>query len=407
MIREKLLALLLSLLLVFSLFAGCANNKGETTPSGETNSNETEASTETTAGIDTTTDGTPASSAPDNNTSQATSQSLLPEAPATVTFIDSVGREVEVPANISRISPSGSLAQMFLIAIAPDLIITTSSEYSAEEIAFLPQNISGLPVVGQFYGTDDLNIESIAAIGPEIVIDVGEPKKTIVEDMDSITTNLAIPSVHITATLNSAPEAFRQLGKLLGREEKGEQLAAFCEMALSQTLDIMTKVGDNKKSMLYCLGDAGLNVLAATSIHAEVIDLLTNNLAVVNEPSSRGMGNETDHEQLLMWDPEIILFAPNSVYDIAVTDSTWQQMQAVASGKYYEVPYGPYNWMGSPPAINRYLGMLWLTKLLYPQYAQYDLYEMVTEYYNLFYGHTLTQAEYDALMKNSLTPAVD
>ncbi|MDR2088458.1 MAG: ABC transporter substrate-binding protein, partial [Clostridiales Family XIII bacterium] len=188
-----------------------------------------------------------------------------PVAPETVSFTDSVGRVVEVPAEISRVSPSGALAQMYLVSIAPELLVTVASEYAEEDMKYIPSALGELPVVGQFYGSDDLNYESIAAIGPEIVIDVGEPKKTIVEDMDGITEKLAIPAVHVTATLAGAPEAFRTLGKLLNREEKGEALAAYCEKILARTDEIMERVGDDKVSVLYCLGDAGLNVLAASS----------------------------------------------------------------------------------------------------------------------------------------------
>ena len=370
--KKKLISLLLALVLCASLFAGC--NK-PTTPDVTATPPVVDADAPT----------------PD-----------VPEAPTTVMFTDSVGRTVEVPANITRVSPSGALAQMFILAIAPDLLITTASEYSDADLVYLPANIPGLPVVGQFYGQDNLNFESIAAIGPEIVIDVGEPKKTVVEDMDSIMTNLAIPSVHITAALDSAPEAFRQLGKLLNREAAGEALAVYCESVLAQTADIMGKVGEDKVSALYCLGDAGVNVLAATSFHSEILDYVTNNLAVVDEPSSKGSGNETDLEQITVWNPSVILFAPRSVYGTVATDAIWKELDAVKNGTYYEVPQGPYNWMGTPPSINRYLGMIWLSKVLYPEYATYDLYEAIAEYYALFYHHTLTQAEFDALTKNSL-----
>ncbi|MDR1589691.1 MAG: ABC transporter substrate-binding protein [Oscillospiraceae bacterium] len=314
-------------------------------------------------------------------------------------FTDSAGREVNLPANITRIAPSGALAQMFLLAIAPDMLVSIASEYSDEYAKYIPDAVAGLPVIGQFYGSDNLNLETIASINPDVVIDVGEPKGTIVEDMDGIEQATAIPAVHVTAALRSAPQAFRTLGELLGREEKGEALAAFCERALAQTDAVMARVGDGKVSALYCLGDAGLNVLARTSFHSEVLDYLTDNVAVVDEPSSKGSGNETDLEQISVWDPEIIIFAPDSVYDDVAGDPTWSKLRAVSDGKFYRTPSGPYNWMGSPPSINRYLGMLWLSSVLYPEYAEFELYDEVKEYYSLFYGFELSREEFDTLTK--------
>ncbi|MDR3278067.1 MAG: ABC transporter substrate-binding protein [Oscillospiraceae bacterium] len=325
-----------------------------------------------------------------------------PPAIETVPFTDSAGRAVDIPANAAKISPSGPLAQMFLLAIAPELLVTAASEYAERDRRYIPESVLALPVVGAFYGTADLNLEAVAKIGPELVIDVGETKTAIAEDMDSITAAIAVPAVHIEATLATAPQAFRTLGKILNREERGEILALFCEKILKQTDDIMGQVGDNKVSALYCLGDAGLNVLARGSFHSEVLDYVTDNLAVADAPSAKGNGNETDLEQISLWNPQVILFAPNSVFADAAGDPVWSKLDAVKNGEYYEAPSGPYSWMGTPPSVNRYLGMLWLTRVLYPDFADYDLYEEVADYYALFYHYELDRAGFGALTENAV-----
>ena len=127
-----------------------------------------------------------------------------------------------------------------------------------------------------------------------------------------------------------------------------------------------------------------------------------NNLAVVDSPSSKGTGNEVDMEQLMLWNPDVILFAPDSVYASVGDDPLWQSLTAIQNGSYYEAPMGPYNWMGFPPSVQRYLGMLWMAKLLYPDAADYDLQAEVTEYFDLFYHCALTGEQYEALMANSI-----
>lgn len=320
----------------------------------------------------------------------------------TVAFTDSTGRTLELPAKITRVSPSGALAQMYLLAVAPDLICTVSSAYTPSQAPFVPDYLMNLPVVGQFYGSRDLNPEEIARIAPDLIIDVGEPKDSIAADMNSITESIAIPAAHITATFRTTAQTFRSLGVLLGREEQAEKLAQYCEKALARAEGIMAKVGNNKKDVLYCLGPGGLNVWAAGTFHTEILDWMANNKAVVDNPSSRGSGNEANLEQILLWDPEIIIFGPDSAYATVAADPTWRQLRAIRANNYYEVPQGPYNWMGSPPSINRYLGMLWLGKLLYPEYADYDLYNETAEYYRLFYGRELSREQYQALTANSI-----
>ena len=80
----------------------------------------------------------------------------------------------------------------------------------------------------------------------------------------------------------------------------------------------------------------------------------------------------------------------------------WSGITAIRTCEYYEVPMGPYNWMGFPPSVQRILGMLWMAKLLYPDAADYDLYTEVAAYFKLFYHCELSEADFDALVANSI-----
>jgi iron complex transport system substrate-binding protein len=318
-----------------------------------------------------------------------------------ITFTDSAGREIELPSPIRRIAPYGSLAQMYLIPLAPDLLCAITSPYRDGDTEFLPSALASLPAIGQFYGQATFNPEEVARIRPDVIIDAGETKKNITKDMDDIAAITGVPVIHISADLRSTPDAFRTLGKLLDRAEKGEELAVFCEKIVTRAEHIMNQAGTSKKSVLYCMGNNGLNVLARNSYHSEIIDWMTDNLALVDNPSSRGSGNESNMEQLLLWNPEVIFFGPGSIYASVKNDPVWREFRAVKSGAYYEVPFGPYNWLGSPPSINRYLGILWMGAILYPQYADYDLYAETREYYRLFYGYDLSRERFADLLARS------
>ena len=98
----------------------------------------------------------------------------------------------------------------------------------------------------------------------------------------------------------------------------------------------------------------------------------------------------------------MIIFAPDSCYEDIAASEQWQGIGAVSRGDFYKTPTGPYGWLSSPPAVQRYLGMLWLGDLLYPEYSEYDLQTAVTEYYRLFYVCDLTDDMYQELMTNAL-----
>ena len=322
-------------------------------------------------------------------------------APETRVFTDSVGREVTVPVQIDRIAVSGPMAQIVLFALCPDKLVGISNAWDESAAQYLDTEYYNLPLLGQLYGgKGELNLETLLESGAQVVIDVGEAKGSIVEDLDALQEQTTIPFVHIDATLATMDETYTLLGDLLGMPDEAKALADYCRSTYDRALTIADSV--EKANLLYITGDAGLNVIAQGAYHAEVIDLLSNNLAVVDDPSSKGTGNEVDMEQILNWNPDVILFAPDSVYDTMAGDAAWQGVTAIQNGAYYEVPMGPYNWMGFPPSVQRLLGMLWMAKVLYPEAADYDLYTEAAEYFELFYHCELTREQYDALAANSL-----
>lgn len=325
-----------------------------------------------------------------------------PAGSGTVMFTDDCGREVEVPDEITRIVPSGPLSQIILYAIAPDMFVGLASKWDDGAKGIVPEEYLNLPYFGQMYNTANLNVEELALADPQIIIDIGQSMSTGAEDLDTLQSQTNIPSVFISASLKDMPETFRKLGGLLDREEKAEELAAFCERVYSRTISIMEQVGDNKVDALYILGEEGLNVLSRDSYHSELIDMLTNNLAVVDNPSSKGSGNEVTLEQIALWNPDYILFAPDAIYDTAAQMDTWCDISAIASGNYIKVPYGPHNWLGTPPAVQRYLGLIWLTAQLYPEYCDYDAKAEILEYYKLFYNCELTEEQYQTLTADAM-----
>ena len=334
-------------------------------------------------------------------TACAEKQIQTPSGTETRHYTDDCGRTVELPQEICSVVASGPLSQIILYAIAPEMLVGLADKWDDSARGIIPDEYFELPYFGQLYGSDSLNVEELAVAAPQLILDIGEAKRSTAEDMDALQAQTQIPSVHIEATLATMPDAFRTLGGILGKEEKGEALAQFCERVYNRTVSIMEQVGDNKVNALYILGEDGLNVLANGSYHSELIDLLTNNLAVVDNPAGKGSGNEVTMEQIALWNPDLILFAPGSIYETAAEREAWKELAAIRTGNYIEVPEAPYNWLGMPPSVQRYLGLIWLTAALYPQYCDYDVKAEILEYYALFYGCALTDGQYDALTANA------
>lgn len=327
--------------------------------------------------------------------------------PDTFVFTDSAGREVELPTTIDRIVPSGPLAQQFLLSIGGDKMVALSRSLSDSSAHYLGGHYQELPEIGQFFGSEDINMEQLAALEPQVVIDIGEPKDNIGADMDTITEQTGIPAIFIEAGLHNAGDAYRTLGSLLDKEELGERLGEYCDDVYTSVTETMAEIAEEDRlTFAYLLGETGLNALAKDTYHSTIMDMLGTNVVDIDNPSSRGAGDEINMEQLILWDPEYIFFASGSVYDDAATDPSFSTLSAIKEGKYFEVPGQPYNWLGAPPSVNRYMGLQWMAHILYPDVFTEDIESITTEYYDLFYDYDLSSEEYAEMMENSVLVTV-
>lgn len=323
-----------------------------------------------------------------------------------VVFHDSCGRDVKVPAKVERVAPSGSVAQMILGTLAPEMLCGLANTPGSEQMRYFPSNFQELPIFGQFYGSKaNLDLEALLSAKANLIVDLGDMKSGHAESMDQVQAQCGIPTVFLDTTLEKISQAYRDLGKLLGKEAEAEERALFIEKTLKMAAENAAKIpAEERLSVMYGSGSAGLNCNAQGSIQADVLEFVGGVNAIVvpeKELSNKGGGNTINMEQLYLFDPDIILLTDDGPYETVGTDEVWSNLRAVQNGSYYEIPCQPYNWLSNPPSVNRVLGIWWLGNLLYPQVFDYDMVEIAQEFYRLFYAYELSTAEAEEMLRNS------
>ena len=268
---------------------------------------------------------------------------------------------------------------------------------------YFPEEVRYLPTFGQFYGSKaNLNMESLIDARPQIIIDLGDAKDTIADDMDRIQKQTGIPTVFIEADLDDMAAAYRMLGDILNRADMAEPLAQFIEKSVAMAQENSAKIPESQRlSVLFGTGSTGLACNAAGSVQADVIDLVgAVNAIIPEEVSNRGGGTTVSLEEVYAVQPDVILLSTGGPYD-TLTQGEWAGLTAVQNGRYYEIPGLPYDWMSSPPSVNRVLGIWWLGNLLYPELYDYDMAQVAQEYYGLFWHYDLTAEEAEHMLSRS------
>lgn len=313
-------------------------------------------------------------------------------------FIDDAGRTVRLPATITKVSPSGNPAQIILYTIAPEKLLNWAQKPGGAIAEYMDETYVNLPEFGAFYSKNsNLNLEELIKAAPDLIIDIGEKKSDVAEQMDNIQTQTGIPTIFIEAELESMPQAFRKLGELLDEPERAEAQAKYMEETIQLANDYRNKITQPVR-VYYGLGMDGMEANAKGSVHADILEFVgLENVAVI-ENTQGSATNVVSPEQILQWAPEALLFDSGSVYPNLSSDPFFSELVLPA----YESPSGPYNWIGRPPSVNRYLGIKWLGQVFYPEVYNLDLVKEAQEFYQLFYHYDLSEEKAIELLGDSL-----
>ncbi|MDF2654179.1 MAG: periplasmic binding protein [Bacillota bacterium] len=316
-------------------------------------------------------------------------------APNTRIFVDSAGREVEIPAKIDAIAPSGPLAQIVLYTACPDRLAGIAVAFSDQAKALIDEKYWGMTQFGQFYGKNaSLNMEALIAAAPDVIVDIGEAKDTVVQDMDGLQEQLNMPVVFIEATLDSMDEAYEKIGELIGDTGEADPLAQYCREVSEKAAKVSASLAEEDRLSVYeALGDAGLNTNARGSFHAEVIETVGGVNAADLEVVSSGAGSEVSMEQVIGWNPDVIIAESEEVYQMILSDKAWSVLDAVKTGRVYKIPTSPYSAMANPPSVNRIFGILWLGDILYPDQYGVDISAEMQKFYKMFYHVEIDEAK--------------
>lgn len=322
---------------------------------------------------------------------------------------DQAGREVEVPDPIKTVWCTSPMGSNLMYMLAPDMMVGWNITPTALEKEYIPEQYRGVTGMGGWYGKNTTgNVEEIIKRDPDVIFSLGDLDEAAISEAERIEGLVNIPIVMVDGDLVASGDALRFIGDLLGVEDRAKELADYCDGVIEEAQKIAAKLSDDEKvRVYYAEGIEGLNTDPEGSMHTEVLELVGGaNVAQVTLESDYGMA-PVSLEQVLVWDPEVILVASDpaeesNVYEQITTGSQWATVTAVKNKQVYQIPRGPFDWFDRPPCIARILGVRWLGNLLYPDLYQYDMPAEVREFYSVFYHMELADEQLQSLMARAV-----
>lgn len=322
---------------------------------------------------------------------------------------DMAGREVTIPAEIDSVYSTSPMGTNFVYVFDDKLVTGVNVKLSEGEKRFMTERVQNLPNLGGWFGKgNEGNVEEIIKAAPDIVISTGTDEHSV-DQAEELQKKLNVPVFLLDVNFEQLSEAFRLMGTVLRNEERGEELASYVEQTIKEAKDMVQSIPEDKKVRVYYAEEqTGLSTDPSGSPHARLIDLC-GGINVADVKNNPGYGRtEVSMEQIIKWNPDCIIacvdngFSDSGSYETILSEAPWSVVKAVKEGRVYQTPNLPFNWFDRPPSVNTIVGVKWVQKILYPEYATFDLKEETMKFYSLFYHHDLTDQEYDEILEKSL-----
>jgi iron complex transport system substrate-binding protein len=319
-------------------------------------------------------------------------------------FIDSAGRRVVLPDRIERILPAGPASAVFVYVLVPNKLIGWPEPLSRAQRALLPARFARLPTIGQLGGAyPTITAADVIRLHPDLIIGYGKITPPTVALADRIQQQTRTPYILIDDSIQVIPQMVRALSPVLGAGDHGLAVGTYAFRAISLLRgQLLVVPADARPRVYYGRGPDGLETPLPGSASASDIE----QMGVINvaEGLGRGAVAPVTREQIMGWNPQIVIAQQRSFYNALLRTRQWRVLDAASSKKVYLQPAAPFGWIDDPPGLNRLLGLYWLSSLFYPDVYQQDLHTVAREFYQLFYGIQLTDRQLDELVRPAQNP---
>ncbi len=171
----------------------------------------------------------------------------------TVSITDQVGRVVEVPVPIDTVFCTSPMGTNLLYTLAPEVLVGWNITPTALEKEFIPEKYRQVVGLGGWFGKNTTgNVEEIIKRDPDLILDFGSLDQADISEADRIQGLVNISVVVVDGGLTESGESLRYIGRLLGVDERAEQLAAyFSDAVLAEAQANTARLADADRIRVY------------------------------------------------------------------------------------------------------------------------------------------------------------
>ena len=296
------------------------------------------------------------------------------EAVAATSIIDSSGKTVEIPEDLSSIADLWPAHNQIMMALGETdkIIATTTATTGNAWVKKVYPDLAELPS----FKTNEVDVEALVAAGAQFGFASSEEAISTMENAD-------IPAAYVTyGTYDELIDVMQTTASIFGSEAV-ERANAYEDYLEEAKQNVASKVEDiDKKSVLY------VNEYNVTYGQDTIVNEWIEAAGAENAYQEQGSG-EIGAEAIFALDPDVIIVSNREKYDEFTTSESTSQLRAIREGNIFVAPTGTFSW--SQYGVETALMFQWAAQNIYPdQMSDLNLVDEVQDFYETFFDYDLT-----------------
>lgn len=277
--------------------------------------------------------------------------------------------------NTSKVMGATVPANFMLYSFDAELIAGWNTPLYEHEKKYIPKKYHNLDILGGWYGNGNhANKEMLLTKNIDAAFYIGS-ENIWVSEIGKYMSLIKIPYISITtSSIEDDIKAYNTLGEIFNNKERSDEIISYINKSITNTKNITDKV-KNKKRVYLALGENGLKTRCVNSIIIA---------GAKNVHNCSTFENTISFEQLLIYNPDVIIIGKKNAYKHIMQDKKWAKLKAVKNKQILFVPEEPFSWV-EKKTVMEYFVVQYLASKLYPEYSTLDLHQLLIEHLKIFF----------------------
>ena len=303
---------------------------------------------------------------------------------------DCLGRRVEIPENIEKISAMHiyGVKMIYAMQLQDKAAFKLGIGDDFKNFAALDPSYAALPD-SPAQGNGSTLTEALLSLGVNVVLTNANNGP---EEADTYA-NAGMAAIAVRGeTFEEVYETAKLLGFVFNKQHRAEELVMFIDGKLKSITDKTAKLSDEDKPSVMLCGPAGVYTCATKEMFQnEMIETAGGINAGAKFPGSKWA--KIGAEDIIEMDPDCIILS-NSCTDAekaeVLSDPALQSVKAIKNKAVYIFP-STLGWWDFP-LPQSILGISWLSTVIQPEiFKDIDIKTLADEVYEFMYGYTYTE----------------